>query len=286
MEPRDTWSKAQTASTERTVAYLQHLRRQHARLRPSLRPAWGPCHSMPTHARRAKNGQKRGACLGPPGTQSHRARRAGRSAAVAHAHDCSGLRNGPQRLVVLGSEVGGRWGTGALALVRDLVRLRRLCAAVGRRARHRPIGGMQVGRGRRRRAQRQTLQPSSSCWTSLTLRGPACCCSERERSWSAASSRLKTVPSGRRKKVRQKNKSLQHICVTLNDAARSTVYLSPSGNQRFCPSTLKHTSRNRTVPPSAFGNPWLFWGACLIASGTATYSYCGTHPQQAGLGNR
>ena len=26
------------------------------------------------------------------------------------------LRNGPLRLVVLGSEVGGRWGTGALAL--------------------------------------------------------------------------------------------------------------------------------------------------------------------------
>ena len=38
------------------------------------------------------------------------------------------LRNGPQRLVVLGSEVGGRWGTGALALVRELVRLRRLRA--------------------------------------------------------------------------------------------------------------------------------------------------------------
>ena len=38
------------------------------------------------------------------------------------------LRNGPQRLVVLGSEVGGRWGTGALALVRDFVRLRRLRA--------------------------------------------------------------------------------------------------------------------------------------------------------------
>ena len=48
----------------------------------------------------------------------------------------------------------------------------------------------QVGRGRRRRAQRQTLQPSSSCWTSLTLRGPACCRSERERSLSAASGRL------------------------------------------------------------------------------------------------
>ena len=38
------------------------------------------------------------------------------------------LCNGPQRLVVLGSEVGGRWGTGALALVRDFVRLRRLRA--------------------------------------------------------------------------------------------------------------------------------------------------------------
>ena len=38
------------------------------------------------------------------------------------------LRNGPQRLVVLSSEVGGRWGTGALALVRDFVRLRRLRA--------------------------------------------------------------------------------------------------------------------------------------------------------------
>ena len=37
----------------------------------------------------------------------------------------------------------------------------------------------------------------SSCWTSLTLRGPACCRSERERSLSAASSRLKTMPSTR-----------------------------------------------------------------------------------------
>ena len=66
------------------------------------------------------------------------------------------------------------------------------------------------GRGRRRRAQRQTLQPSSSCWTSLTLRGPACCRSERERSVSAASSRLKTVPSGRRKKGAGKKKSVFH----------------------------------------------------------------------------
>ena len=38
------------------------------------------------------------------------------------------LRIGPQRLVVLGSVVGGRWGTGALALVRDLVCIRMLRA--------------------------------------------------------------------------------------------------------------------------------------------------------------
>ena len=36
------------------------------------------------------------------------------------------LRHGPQRLVVLGAEMGGRWSTGAQAcgLVRELVRLR------------------------------------------------------------------------------------------------------------------------------------------------------------------
>ena len=39
------------------------------------------------------------------------------------------LRNGPQRLVVVGSEVGGRWGTGALALVREFVRLSHAAAA-------------------------------------------------------------------------------------------------------------------------------------------------------------
>ena len=96
------------------------------------------------------------------------------------------LRNGPGRLVVLGSEVGDRWGTGALALVREAARPARspprsgyrlgsalVDEAVGRRsARDRPIGGRWGGW--RRRAQRQTIQHSSSCWTSLMPRGPAC----------------------------------------------------------------------------------------------------------------
>ena len=34
------------------------------------------------------------------------------------------VRGGPQKLLVLGSEIGGRWGTVAQCLVRDLVRLR------------------------------------------------------------------------------------------------------------------------------------------------------------------
>ena len=33
-------------------------------------------------------------------------------------------KGGPQKLVVLGSEVGGRWSQAALHLVRDLVRIR------------------------------------------------------------------------------------------------------------------------------------------------------------------
>ena len=54
--------------------------------------------------------------------------------AAAHAADVDGAalrganRNlrpaGPQRLIVLGAEVGGRWNGGALGLVRDLVRVR------------------------------------------------------------------------------------------------------------------------------------------------------------------
>ena len=39
----------------------------------------------------------------------------------AYPELCAG---GPQTLVVLGSEVGGRWSQGALQLVRDLVRIR------------------------------------------------------------------------------------------------------------------------------------------------------------------
>ena len=39
------------------------------------------------------------------------------------------LRNGPQRLVVVGSEVGSRSGTGALPVVREFVRLRHAAAA-------------------------------------------------------------------------------------------------------------------------------------------------------------
>ena len=38
------------------------------------------------------------------------------------------LARGPQRLVVLGSEIGGRWNEGSQRLVRDLVRLRALRA--------------------------------------------------------------------------------------------------------------------------------------------------------------
>ena len=37
-------------------------------------------------------------------------------------------RGGPQTLLVLGSEIGGRWSTGARRFVRDLVRLRAQCA--------------------------------------------------------------------------------------------------------------------------------------------------------------
>ena len=96
------------------------------------------------------------------------------------------LRNGPQTLVVLGSEIGG---TGALALVRDPVRLRRLCTppalrnaaatAWARRwwiqlsvAVQRATALSAAGHGQRRLAPRQTLRRSSSCWTSPT-RGPS-----------------------------------------------------------------------------------------------------------------
>ena len=235
---------------------------------------------MPTHGIARTAGQDRGACLG--GTRSHRARRASRPAAVAHAHNCSGrasddrrrldmviygvtlwggalscdatlvspvsrdgpgvqriqtglhwpplraatypelLRNGPQRLVVLGSE-GGRplehGSPGSRARPRSPPQAARparsppcsgyrlgsalVAAAFGRRAaRHRPIGGRSGVAGGVARSGRRTSLRRGSCWTSLTLRGPACCRSERERSLSAASGRLKTVPSGRRSKVR------------------------------------------------------------------------------------
>ena len=76
-----------------------------------------------------------------------------------------------------------------------------------------PLGRRQVGRGRRRRALQQSLQPSCAFWTSLMLRGPACCRSERERSLSAGSSRLKTVPSGRRKKAKKKKLEYFVVCM-------------------------------------------------------------------------
>ena len=52
------------------------------------------------------------------------------------------LAQGPQRLLVLGSEVGGRWNDEALGLVRDLARCRSLRAppAVRRAAAAQPLG--------------------------------------------------------------------------------------------------------------------------------------------------
>ena len=43
-------------------------------------------------------------------------------------------RGGPQKLLVLGSEIGGRWNTAAQGFVRDLVRLRALRAPPAVRA--------------------------------------------------------------------------------------------------------------------------------------------------------
>ena len=101
------------------------------------------------------------------------------------------LNGGPQQLVVLGSEVGGRWNAGAHQLLRDLVRVRAQRAppavrrvgqalvghagSVGATGRHKhalPSGQL----GRRLPTRADSRRPNrNECSTLLTQQGRAVC---------------------------------------------------------------------------------------------------------------